>query len=184
MSWSLPFYLIVRTTRRAFVFSCVSIVSMCPAIAQDSSPFTSEIGTPEALVTKCLQQAAAGEVTQDNCIGTYTGACVSTAFTTADMVGCVSSEAEVWEARMSAAYEVLLDVYGEQDADEDKIWALAPRLETLQDQWADWRAAKCGFAYAKFRGGSMGRITGANCHLDETANRVFELEILLEEARL
>ncbi|MEL6861844.1 MAG: lysozyme inhibitor LprI family protein [Pseudomonadota bacterium] len=163
---------------------CLTAVSANHALAQDAPSRLADIDTPKALVEDCLARAETGEVTQDSCIGTYANICAFTAFSTVDMLGCMSSEADVWEVRLAERYEALLEVYAAQDAFEDPIWALAPRLENAQAQWRDWRDAKCGFEYDKFRGGSMGRITGANCRLDETAKRALELETLLEEAQL
>lgn len=162
----------------------LSLLGIGAALAQDTPSLMSELDTPKALVEDCLARADAGEVTPESCIGTYANICAFTAFSTVDMLGCMSSETEIWEARLAKRFVALLEVYTLQDMDEDPIWALAPRLENTQAQWLAWRDAKCGFEYDKFRGGSMGRIMGADCRLDETAKRVFELEMLLEEAAL
>ncbi len=172
----------IKRLMRVTCSLCVAAVGASSALSQDTPSLLSELDTPKALVEDCLTRAEAGEGTQESCVGTYANICAFMAFSTVDMIGCMSSEAEVWEAQLAQRFEALLGVYTQQDAEEDPIWALAPRLENTQAQWLEWRNAKCGFEYDKFRGGSMGRITGADCHLDETAKRVFELETLLEEA--
>jgi len=100
------------------------------------------------------------------------------------MLACLAPEIEFWETRLQATLDALRALYVEHDAYDDPVRALAPRLDAYQAQWVTWRDAKCGFEYDKFRGGSMGRITGADCRLYETARRSMELQDLIEEVGL
>ena len=107
---------------------------------------------------------------------------MSSAVTTVDMLECYVSETEYWENRVTVTFAALSEVYRLQDEDDEPVRALLPRLENVQAQWRQWRDAKCGFEYDKFRGGSLGRVVSVDCRLQETAERVLELEDLLEEA--
>ena len=77
-------------------------------------------------------------------------------------------------------------VYIENDGNEvDSYVQLAPILKTTQLAWIEWRDAKCkGFETYRYRGGTLGRVTAADCLMTMTAERVFELEDLLAEARM
>lgn len=134
------------------------------------------------MVETCLSDAQQSDRTREDCIGVSVAPCATDALTTVEMLSCLMPEIEVWESRLQTTLDALRDLYAEQDADDDPARALAPRLDAYQAQWRTWRDAKCGFEYDKFRGGSLGRITSADCRLDETARRVFELEDLIEDA--
>lgn len=155
----------------------------CPMV-QAQSTASYEIAEAQRHVETCLSEVQSGERDARSCIGASVAPCATDAITTVDMLSCIEPELVIWDERLNAAYAELLRVYGEQDLEDDPIRALAPRLEQVQTQWRTWRDAKCGFAYAQFRGGSMGRITGSDCHLRETGLRALELEALLEDAQL
>ena len=61
---------------------------------------------------------------------------------------------------------------------------MAARLRETQRGWIEWRDLKCRFAYDEFRGGTLGRITGADCIMNMTAERAFELEDLKDAAEM
>jgi uncharacterized protein YecT (DUF1311 family) len=131
----------------------------------------------------CLSDVGDTAATDQNCIGVSVYSCLEGAFTTVDMLSCIEPERAYWDDRLNRAYRSLYAVYTQQDTEDGfSPVKLAPRLRDVQRVWITWRDAKCGLAYDKFRGGSMGRITGADCHLQETAERALELEDLLEEA--
>ena len=132
----------------------------------------------------CLSDVNTGPVTADRCIGVSVAACLNDAISTADILGCIEPERAYWDDRLNASYRALYALYTQQDTEDGfSPVKLAPRLRDVQRVWITWRDAKCGLAYDKYRGGSMGRITGADCLLQETAERALELEDLLEEAR-
>ena len=137
------------------------------------------------LLETCLADVATSERTEESCIGVSVYACLDGAVSTADMLGCIGPELAYWDERLNQSYRALYSTYTEQDtADGFSPILLAPTLREVQRVWITWRDAKCGLEHDKFRGGTMGRITGADCHLQETAERALELEDLLEEARL
>lgn len=163
-----------QLNRALALVSCIALL-VAPAIGEESA----EAPAPEAIIDDCLGQP--GVQREDACIGVVAGACLVDALTTVEMLACFVPELEVWESRMMVAYEQLRVVYAEQDVDEDPVRALAPRLESVQTQWSAWRDAKCGFEYDQYRGGSLGRITHADCRLTETAQRALDLEASLSE---
>lgn len=171
---------------RLLFLSALCMTSIGAALAQSDDIADAPITTPSpaAQVEVCLSEADQAMRARDTCIGVSVIPCSTDALTTVDMLGCLAPETEVWETRVLTALEALRAVYAEQDAYEDPLRALAPRLDAYQANWIIWRDAKCGFEYDKFRGGSMGRITRVDCRLDETARRALELEGLIEEAGL
>lgn len=170
---------VTQPLRALTIVSCLAML-LAPAIAEETPE---KSATPEAIVDHCLNQSAPGQAREAACIGVVAGACLVDAITTVEMLGCFAPELEVWESRMTVAYDQLRLLYTEQDADEDPVRALAPRLESVQEQWSVWRDAKCGFEYDQYRGGSLGRIAHADCRLSETALRALDLEALLSEVK-
>ncbi len=148
-----------------------------PQVVQDTSTSATDA------IAECLKDSQSQNENQERCIGITVQACSQVAVSTVDILGCLQPEIDAWDTRLQSTYAQLVLVYSEQDAHEDPIRALAPRLEVVQEQWRVWRGAKCGFAYDMFRGGSLGRITAANCQLEETALRTLELDVLLAEAQ-
>lgn len=140
--------------------------------------------SPETALEGCLYQAMLGRGTEEDCIGIMYEYCPENAGTTVEMLGCIEPEIQFWDQKLNSAYGDLINVYEEQDSDFEDVRALAPRLRNVQLQWIDWRDAKCGFAYDQYRGGTIGRLTNANCRLEETAKRALEIQDLLVEARM
>lgn len=149
---------------------------------REVSSENADVSTPAELVQSCLEQAALGDGDRTSCIGISVSPCTANALTTVEMLSCLTPEIAVWESRMNAGLKALDVTYAEQDEFEDPVRALGPRLLVYQEQWLAWRDAKCGFEHDTFRGGSLGRIAGADCRLELTAKRVLELEDLAEEA--
>ncbi|WP_018148986.1 lysozyme inhibitor LprI family protein [Henriciella marina] len=133
---------------------------------------------------QCLDQA--GNISADRaaCIGTIINACPGIEGSTSDMVECIDRELTFWDARLNGAYKDLRAVYAEQDQDEPDGMQLADDLRDTQRAWIAWRDAKCSFAYREFRGGTIGRITGADCMNSMTAARAMELEEHIANARM
>ncbi|MAN72543.1 MAG: hypothetical protein CME85_05290 [Henriciella sp.] len=138
----------------------------------------------EAALKACLAAAGADSGARHDCIGTMVDACPGNAGSTLSMVSCVSEETGFWDTRLNAVYRDLMAAYRQQDEDFADGYDLTARLSEVQRGWIEWRDVKCKFAYDEFRGGTLGRITGADCMLQMTAERVIELETLLETARL
>lgn len=137
------------------------------------------VESPDEVLEHCLVHSDV-----ETCTGAWVAPCSEDALTTVEMLACYAPELAFWETQLSATMAELEQLYVELDQFDDGARALAPRLEIYQEQWEAWRAAKCGFEYDKFRGGSLGRITHADCQLTETSLRIFELRELLEKAGL
>ena len=159
---------------RLFLFALIGLSINTSSLAQEEAP---AIESADEMLERCLSNSNV-----EACSGVWVEHCLKDALTTVDILGCYAPELDFWEAQLSSELGELDQLFTEQDEFEEPIRALAPRLKTYQEQWLAWRATKCGFEYEKFRGGSMGRITHADCQLSETANRVAEIRSLREDA--
>lgn len=164
---------------KAVTISLALLASVClgagKSVAQDELAGASG----EAALNDCLADAEAGNGAREACIGVMTEACPGMAGSTLDMVTCISEETEVWDTRLNQTYKALKAAYEQQDEDFADDYDMVSRLREVQRGWIKWRDLKCSFAYDEFRGGTAGRLTGADCLLDMTARRVFELQDLL-----
>jgi uncharacterized protein YecT (DUF1311 family) len=111
-------------------------------------------------------------------------ACPGSAGSTLEMVTCTTDETAFWDTRLNQVYRELIALYQQQDAEFDDAYNMAARLRETQRGWIEWRDLKCRFAYDEFRGGTLGRITGADCIMNMTAERAFELEDLKDAAEM
>jgi uncharacterized protein YecT (DUF1311 family) len=84
---------------------------------------------------------------------------------TADIVECLATQAAVWERRLNAAYQKLMD---------DLPASRRDRLRSAQRLWLQFRDANC--AYFASRSGTIARVDAAQCLLRLNAGRAIELE--------
>jgi len=84
---------------------------------------------------------------------------------TADIVECLAIQAAVWERRLSAAYQKLMDDLPARRRD---------RLRSAQRLWLQFRDANC--AYFASRDGTIARVDAGQCLLRLNAARAIELE--------
>lgn len=84
------------------------------------------------------------------------------------MVDCINEELTIQDARLNSAYKKL----GAKLTPERKI-----QLRDVQRIWIRYRDANCAF-HADPEGGSLARIAGNHCFLQETTLRAQELEQL------
>ena len=84
---------------------------------------------------------------------------------TADIVECLATQTAVWDRRLSAAYQKLLDSLPVRRRD---------RLRSAQRMWIQFRDANC--AYFASRSGTIARVEGGQCLLRLTTARAMELE--------
>ncbi|MDG1825056.1 MAG: DUF1311 domain-containing protein [Henriciella sp.] len=140
----------------------------------------------ERVMTECLSQADLGHGKLLGCVGVIANPCLENAVSTREILDCTAQETEFWDRRLNVAYKELRAVYAEQDVEDDfSIINLAPMLQTTQRKWIEWRDTKCTyFELNRFRGGTLGRVAAADCAMSMTAERVDELEELLDEARM
>ena len=84
---------------------------------------------------------------------------------TADIVECLAIQAAVWERRLNAAYQKLM---------EDLPARRRDRLRSAQQLWLQFRDANC--AYFASRDGTIARVDAGQCLLRLNAARAIELE--------
>ena len=84
---------------------------------------------------------------------------------TADIVQCLATQAAVWDRRLSAAYQKLLESLPVRRRD---------RLRNAQRLWIQFRDANC--AYFASRSGTIARVEAGQCLLRLTTARAMELE--------
>jgi uncharacterized protein YecT (DUF1311 family) len=84
---------------------------------------------------------------------------------TADIVECLAIQAAVWERRLNAAYQKLMDDLPARRRD---------RLRSAQQIWLQFRDANC--AYFASRDGTIARVDAGLCLLRLNAGRAIELE--------
>jgi uncharacterized protein YecT (DUF1311 family) len=157
-------------------------VASGPAAFGQSFELESEDST--ATIENCLAEAEAGGRNREPCVGRMYDACPGNAGSTLEMVTCITNETAFWDARLNEVYRELIDIYRRQDSEFSDDYNMVARLRDTQRGWIEWRDLKCRFAYDEFRGGTMGRITGADCMMSMTAERVFELEDLKETSEM
>jgi uncharacterized protein YecT (DUF1311 family) len=84
---------------------------------------------------------------------------------TADIVECLATQTAVWERRLNAAYQKLIDDLPARRRD---------RLRSAQRLWLQFRDANC--AYFASRAGTIARVDAGQCLLRLTSARAIELE--------
>lgn len=84
---------------------------------------------------------------------------------TADIVECLAIQTAVWERRLNAAYQKLM---------EDLPARRRDRLRGAQRLWLQFRDANC--AYFASRAGTIARVDAGQCVLRLTSARAIELE--------
>ncbi len=132
-----------------------------------------------SVVERCVREQGHPGKVEAICAGLITSACPDETGTTVSIVACLDAESRYWMMRMAAAEASLSTVLKQEDADADlDIYPveLAPLVAGGQTQWKAFIDQWCGYEHARFRGGSLGRITAASCKVDKTAYRAIELE--------
>ncbi|SPH17315.1 hypothetical protein DEA8626_00833 [Defluviimonas aquaemixtae] len=123
-----------------------------------------------AQVEGCFAATPVGSVDPD-CLGAAATACQSATpdgETTLGITACIQAETQVWD-------EILNREYRETRGHISSQPGLADQLLAAQRAWIAFRDAECGLAYSLWLDGSMRTIAAANCLLDLTARRSFEL---------
>lgn len=161
--------------------AALALMTALTAYAQEPQ-LTGESGT--TVIEDCLAEAEAGDRDGQSCVGKMYDACPGNAGSTLEMVTCITDETAFWDARLNQVYRELIALYQQQDSEFGDDYNMTARLRETQRGWIDWRDLKCRFAYDEFRGGTLGRITGADCIMTMTAERVFELQDLKDAAEM
>lgn len=130
----------------------------------------------------CLANAG----TPQGCIGLSAQMCMEQTpggGSTAAMSGCLSRELDYWDARLNAAYTVLLNQQKKAEADAKTYgYSEPPRVEPLrvmQRAWITFRDAKCDFERSQWGGGTGGGPATVSCLMETTANQTLFLESMV-----
>ena len=137
-------------------------------------------------VKTCIKAEARSHMIVPACYGLIARNCPENLITTADMVGCKEVELKFWDARLTSAYQLLLERL-EHDDEQNGDYSLYPvnlaaNAARTQTMWLAYRDSMCGYEYSRFRGGTLGRVTGAACQARMTAERFAEVKRMLDEA--
>lgn len=120
-----------------------------------------------------------------DCIGLTVGACTQRpgGETTVGMVDCINAETEVWDAILNEEYGTTMSLLREEDETGDLAAPGMTRegaLREAQRAWIAFRDAECRAQYARWGGGTLRQVVGANCVMSETAERAIELRQMRE----
>jgi uncharacterized protein YecT (DUF1311 family) len=118
-----------------------------------------------------------------DCVGATVEACVARpgGDTTVGIVDCIAAETAAWDSLLNEAYRAAMTASRTADATGDVVAPALTREATLRDAqraWIAFRDAECRSRYAAWGRGTMRQIAGANCVMEETAERAIELRVM------
>lgn len=163
--------------RRIPAFSIAFLLMSAAAAlaASDDDPYAPTVDHIQT-IHDCLE-ASAGATRRDiahDCIGIVADPCLEDPENqhTHGMAGCARREEAIWDGLLNDWYAMARDAMPA---------GVATEYRDVQRLWIKWRDAKCGFAHAKFEGGTAGIPASAYCAMETTAERALELRDLVEE---
>ena len=145
----------------------------------------SSLSVDAASVRECFVQM--GQEGAGNCIAEAANLCQESdgGSTTLGIVACLQAETEVWDDLLNAQYLELRDSMREQDLEWPELGiSRAVALRDVQRAWIAFRDAECGYAYARYQGGTIRNVVAASCVLEETARRALTLKAFLHEGNM
>ena len=122
-----------------------------------------------AVIEACLKSADADNGKPRDCIGRLADACLDkpeNQSTHAMSRAAPTAEAEIWDRLLNTEYQRLLGAV-EGKAKDDIVKA--------QRQWVGLRDADCAIPDELFDGGTMAQPIGANCVMENTAERMLQV---------
>lgn len=137
-------------------------------------------GQESANVRACIAGADEPMV----CVGAMVEACVAgrpDGETTAGMVECIGAETAAWDQVLNEEYAATMAEFRALDATGDVVADDVTRegkLREAQRAWIAFRDAECTLQYARWGMGTLRQVVGANCLLEETAERAIELRAM------
>ncbi|MEO0372234.1 MAG: lysozyme inhibitor LprI family protein [Pseudomonadota bacterium] len=120
---------------------------------------------------------------QQACIGASAEACMNDTpggHSTYGMGGCLSAEADYWDAQLNAAYGAVIAEARATDAEMADIGGPAvasqeDALRAMQRAWIAYRDATCDYEYSQWGGGTGGGPAIAACIMRETGEQALYL---------
>lgn len=135
----------------------------------------------------CLAEHQPGPAL-DQCIGDSASACMDKSeggYSTVGMGGCISLELEYWDARLNAAYKVLMAREKADDLEfgggENGVPMKSTALRAMQRVWISWRDATCDYERSLWGGGTGGGPATVGCLMRLTGEQTLYLEATNEE---
>lgn len=125
-----------------------------------------------------------------SCVGEAASFCMETTeggHSTFGAMDCILKEGDVWDERLNIAYQEarkFAQVMDEDDLEFFPEYAIrADQVLQAQRAWITYRDANCAMQHGLWGSGSMRQISGADCLLQMTALRTFELRDYVREMR-
>ena len=118
------------------------------------------------------------------CIGLAAQACMAATeggWSTYGMGGCLSAEADWWDAQLNANYQRAMKRAKQLDLDNEvgkgPLLSAAKALRDMQRAWIAYRDGACAFEYAQWGGGTGGGPAATQCFLHLTATQALALRV-------
>lgn len=121
-----------------------------------------------AAISTCLKLAFTDNTDARKCVGRVANPCLEQpdSQSTHAMVACHARETKVWDGLLNAEYQRLLGAVEGKTKDD---------IVKAQRQWVGLRDMDCAIPYALFEGGTMAQPIGADCLLENTAERMLQV---------
>lgn len=120
------------------------------------------------VISACLKSAFADNKDARTCIGLAANACLDNPEnqSTHAMADCSRGETKIWDDLLNAEYKRLLGAVEGKAKDA---------VVKAQRQWVGLRDMDCSVPYELFEGGTMAQPIGADCVMENTAERMLQL---------
>ncbi|MEL7253102.1 MAG: lysozyme inhibitor LprI family protein [Pseudomonadota bacterium] len=152
----------------------VLVLLAVPAVAQ-------EVNFSTAATEGCLAVTQGFEA-QRACIGASAEVCMRDTVggqSTYGMGGCLSAEADYWDAQLNTAYGQVIAAARASDAEMASIGASVASqeeaLRAMQRAWIAYRDATCDYEYSQWGGGTGGGPALIGCIMRETGEQTLYL---------
>lgn len=133
--------------------------------------------------TQACLAAAQDDDARHACVGVSAEACMRDTpggHSTYGMGGCLSAEADYWDAQLNAAYAEVMAAAQNADAEMAEIGASAisqaDTLRAMQQAWITFRDATCDYEYSQWGGGTGGGPAIAGCIMRMTGAQAIYLQ--------
>jgi uncharacterized protein YecT (DUF1311 family) len=143
------------------VVAATMAIGAVPALADDADAINS-----------CLKEAFGANTDARACIGRISNPCLEKPEkqSTHAMVACIGRETNVWDGLLNAEYQRLLGAVAGKTKDD---------VTMAQRHWIAQRDMDCAIPYSLFEGGTMAQPIGANCLMENTAERMLQIRAWL-----
>ncbi len=110
------------------------------------------------------------------CVGWASSMCQeANSYTTNDVVDCIAFETSIWDEYLNLIYNGQREELQQRDLDNPGRINRADALLAAQRAWITFRDEECSLRYAMHQDGTIRSIIHADCIMNHTARRLFEL---------